>query len=422
MPGSRFPIRIKATPRTAALKEAIVASFTVDSHLARARLAGFDESDWSSVLWWLDISGMAIYFYQRACELGANSLLPRETESGLAQRLGDNRVRIQSLLDESRILSAWFHSGNISYVLLKGFTLVPHSVQETSLRSQADLDFMVADRYSDLAIHFISRLGYRLHAQSGNTLEFRAGAPSVPDLANIYSAKTQRALELHVAKDGTCESQMLSRRVMRELDGTSFYALSSADILIEQARHLLKHLCGEYTRLSWVLEFSRHVVSRRTDADFQLLVQSRAAEITNGNLAMGMALWLAESLFGSTPTMVPDQWRTDALPVRVRLWLERYARTLLLTDVIGNKLYALLRKEVPGSTQQPRSTFQILLPRALPAPILKAVPNETRSEKWARYCVESRFILQRLWFHFREGVRFAIEASRWNREIERIGR
>jgi hypothetical protein len=422
MPGSRFPIRAKPTSRTSALKEAIVASFALDSDSARMRLAGFEESDWLSVLRWLDISGMAIYFYRRACEIGADSLLPPGVEAGLAQRLSNNRVRIKSLLDEACALAAWFHRGNIPYVLLKGITLTPHSVQESALRAQTDLDFLIADRFADLAIHYIHRLDYHLHAQSGNTLEFRAGTPSLPDLANIYSVKTQRALEIHLARDESCESQLLSRRVSREFGGSPIYALSPADILVEQARHLLKHLCGEHTRLSWVLEFWRHIGHLRGDTDLWHRAATSASGLTHGDLAMGMATWLAESFFGVTAAEIPPQWAADALPVRVRLWLERYARTLLLSDTIGSKLYALLRKELPGGAHQQRTTCQILLPRVLPETILDPQPNESLSEKRARYGAEARFIIQRLWFHFREGVRFALETPRWNRAVARIDR
>lgn len=422
MPGSRFSIRHNATLRTAALKEAIVASFSLNPDPARMRLAGFEESDWLSVLGWLDVSGMAIYFYRRTSEIGADRILPRDVEAGLAQRLSKNRVRAKALLDEARVLGAWFETGNIPYAHLKGVTLTPHSVQESALRSQSDLDFMVSERFADLAVHYVHRLGYSLQVKTGNTLQFRAGAPSPPGLANIYSEKRQRALDLIFAKENSGESQLLSRRVMREFEGARISALSPADILVEQARHLLQHLCSESTRLSWVFEFWRHVQSGRGDGDFWRRAESTADEVTYGNLAMGVAAWVAEDFFGGMQAVIPAQWRSDALPVRVRLWLERYVRRMLMSDNPSNKLYALLQKEVPGGPYEARTICQILMPRVLPAPILDAHPHESRSQKWTRYRVEARSIVERLWFHFREGVRFAIEASRWSRAVARISR
>ena len=422
MPGSRNAIRPRPTPRTPALKEAIVASFVLDPDSARMRLAGFEESDWLSVLGWLDVCGMAIYFYHRACEIDADRLLPRDAEAGLAQRLSRNRVRAKALLDEARVLAAWFEKGNIPYAHLKGVTLTPHSVQESALRSQSDLDFMVPERFADLAIHYVHRLGYRLQVKTGNTLQFRAGAPTPPDLASMYSANRQRALDLVFAKENSGESHLLSRRVTGEFEQARISALAPADILVEQARHLLQHLCSEFTRLSWVFEFWRHVHSRLGDGEFWRRAEFTADEVTYGNLAMGVAAWVAEDFFGGIQAVVPARWRSDALPVRVRLWLERYSRRLLLSDTPGNKLYALFQKEVPGGPYEARTICQILLPRVLPAPILEAPPHENLSQRWGRYRVEARSIVERLWFHFREGVHFAVEASRWNRAVARIGR
>jgi hypothetical protein len=416
----RFPIRPKPTTRTPALKEAIVASFALDPDPAQMRLAGFDESDWHSVLWWLDIGGMATCFYLRACEIGVDRFLPPGVEADLALRLSNNRIRTKAILDEARALATWFQTGNIPHALSKGVTL--DSVEASAPGIQADLDFLIAERSVGLAIHYVHRLGYRLQTQSANTLEFRAGAITVPSFANIYSVNTRRALVLHLAREGSGECQMLARRVMCEFGGPRFYALSPADILVEQARHLFKQLCGEYVRLYCLLEFWRHVTARRRDTGFWHRVGSCAAEFAHGDLAMGMAYWLAEDLFGRPTVEIPLQWRADALPVRVRLWLERYARSVLLSDTMGNRLYALLRMELLGNARHHRTTCQILLPRVSPATLLETQPNQSRSPIWVRYYIESRLVLRRLCFQLREGLRFAVEASRWSRAVARIGR
>jgi hypothetical protein len=214
MPGSRFPIRHKLTSRTTALNEAIVASFALNPDPARMRLVGFEETDWDSVLWWLDISRMAIYFYRRACEIGAEPLLQRDVEAGLAQRLSDTRFRTKTLLDRARVLATWFQRGNIAYSLLKGVTHTPQRTQESALSTQTDLGFLIPERSVDLAIHYVHRLAYRLHAQIADMLELCAAWLTVPFPANIYPVETPRALELHLTKDGSGECQLLSRRVI----------------------------------------------------------------------------------------------------------------------------------------------------------------------------------------------------------------
>jgi hypothetical protein len=238
----------------------------------------------------------------------------------------------------------------------------------------------------------------------------------------MYSVRTQRALELHLLTENNEQPGLLTRREWRTFDDTEIAALSSPDILVQQAKHLVKHLCGEYTRLSWVLEFRRHIHARCGDVAYWKSAESIAAAEQNGDLAMGMALWVAEEFFGKIPMEMPQQWSAKALPPRVLLWLKRYARKLLMGDEIGSKLYALLRKEMPGEVGQKHSTRRILFPHYFPRPILQSKPQEQLQERLKRYAVETDFFLRRLQFHVAEGVRFSIEASRWRRAAERCGR
>ena len=238
----------------------------------------------------------------------------------------------------------------------------------------------------------------------------------------MYSVRTPRALELHLLTETDGQSSLLKRRWRRVFDDTPVAVLSPADILVQQAKHLVKHLCGEYTRLAWVLEFRRHVRAKCGDATYWQAAERAAAEEKNGDLAMGMALWAAEEFFGKMPMEIPRQWSAEALPARVLLWLKRYARTQLMGDAIGSKLYALLRKEMPRAGERERSTREILFPHFLPAPIMQPRPQERLAERLERYAVEMDFFFRRLEFHVVEGVRFGIEAPRWRRAVERCER
>ncbi len=422
MPRSPVAKRARPTARTLELKEAIVASFALREDEARRRLAGFNEADWLSVLWWLDIGGMAIYALDSIEHNGAEELIPLSVKISLAQRRANNRIRLEALRHESHAVASSFESECIPYALLKGITLAPESVPESALRCQTDLDFLVAAGNANPAARILNRLGYRLHAQSGHTLEFRAGIMPLPDAANLYTAHTLRSLELHLLPERNGESNILTRSVSRNCGGLTIRALSPADILVQQALHLLKHLCGEHTRLSWVLEFRRHIDARRHNAAFWPLAESHAAQTANGDLAMAIALWVANECFGLSAEGLSKQWSAEALPVRVRLWLERYARRLLLSDIVGSKLYALLRREIPAPPSGTRSTRDILLPRVLPAPILEPRPDENFADRWDRYAAEVNFFFRRFAFHVREGARFAVESSRWNRAAARAER
>jgi hypothetical protein len=237
----------------------------------------------------------------------------------------------------------------------------------------------------------------------------------------MYLENTERLLELHLIPDGGKRSGLLTRRATRIFAGARIATLSQADILVQQARHLLEHLCGEHTRLSWVLEFWRHVEARRFDREFWERVEILAAEERIYDLALGASLWLANKLFRCSAMGLPEKWRAEALPPRVLLWLERYAHDLFLSNSTGSKLYVLLRSEVPSGMEEPKKTHKLLLPIHLPERITRPRPDEGLLGRVNRYLVEAEFLFHRLRFHVVEGVRYVIEASRWGRAAARYG-
>lgn len=415
-------MRIRTTARSAGLKDAIIASFRADARSSTPDFARFNAADWASVMGWLDIGGMAIYFLHRARQIGVEESLPEAVKSGLEQRLENNRVRMQSLLQESHAFAELFQIAGIPYALLKGFTLAPDSVPESTLRSQADLDFMVSRGDTDIAIRCIHAMGYERSGVYGNTMEFHAGVAGRPDLAKIYSAHTRRALELHLLPESSSQSSLLTRRVERTFGGFSIHALSPADIMVQQAIHLLKHLCGEHTRLSWVLEFWRHAATRQSDKAFWSEAKRRAAEIMNGDLAMGIAFRVAGEFFGDAGVVLPEQWSCDALPVRVRVWTERYARPLMTSDQVGSKLYAILKNEIPCAPHEARKIQDILLPRVFPFRIVQPQPHEKMVDRLDRYQIEVEYFLRRLEFHVRASLHLIAEMPRWSRAIAKAER
>ena len=408
-------------PASAALtlQEAVASSFALDRDGVVARLGGFSDAEWTDAMRWLDVSGTALYLADHLRQFGISRVLPPQIEEALAGRLRRNRLRMQSLLEETSTLCSWFDGAGMPYALLKGMTLAPDSVPDSALRSQVDLDFLVAAEQRDLAVHYVRRLGYRLQVQCGGDLEFRAPGVELPSLASMYSAGAPRALELHLLESGGMTG-LLARRVRRSIQGVEVYALAPADILVQQAIHLLKHLCGEFTRVSWVLEFQRHVVTRQHDFQFWREVAELAYEAENGNLAMAISFWLVRDLFGHVPVELPPQWEAGALPKSVRVWLELYARQIVLTDPRPTKLYALLRNEIPYPAEEKRATSKILFPYRIPMRVMDRMPSESVRQRLQRSAIEWRFFITRLRFHLREGIRFGIEASRFKRVVARV--
>ena len=409
----------EASTRARDLKLAILACFASKTSTRFCALDGFSEEDWRRIMFWLDISGMALYLLDQMNHADLERFLPKSIEQALQERWHENKKRTAALMREASIIAGWFEQALIPYALLKGFSLTPDSVPDPTLRWQTDLDFMVPKKSAELASHYVRRLGYSIHANSGETIEFQAGEAGVPDLANIYRVHNQRSLELHVLARDESGLDLLSRTEVRSIGRFTFSVLSGPDILVQQARHLLKHLCGEHTRMSWVLEFRRHAESRKDDAAFWHQVRL-LAEAEDGNLAMAIALWLATDLFGEVAPQYSGYWASGFLPKRVKLWLELYGRELLLADSIGSKLYAILRQELPGRESGTRNLRKILLPACLPARVTTSGRGETLSTTVQRVGIEVGHFWSRLRFHVVEGLRFAVESTRWRRAVARV--
>ena len=72
-------------------------------------------------------------------------MVPQRVLARLQQDLADNTLRTMQMITEANAIHTRFQDAGISYATLKGFTLWPDSVPRLELRSQLDLDFLVAE-------------------------------------------------------------------------------------------------------------------------------------------------------------------------------------------------------------------------------------------------------------------------------------
>jgi putative nucleotidyltransferase-like protein len=412
--------------RTKRLKNAVLACFFRDARDVEALFSDFDLRDWQQTLYWLDISGLALYLLDRLTVLGLENCLPEGIRVRLQQNLAENRTRTAALFEEATVISSEMRRHGISFALLKGISLTPESVPDCALRWQIDLDLLVAACDATAARHILANFGYGLHAVCGNTMEFSAGQSSAPDIRKIYRVHSQRSLEVHMlsTKPGRNGQRMdrLARAQLRNFGGAIIPTLSSPDILVQQALHLFKHLCGEHTRASWVLEFHRHIEARRNDAGFWNEVERIAAVEPQAELALGASMLLSSLIFAD-PAPVPfAQAMVERLPHKVRLWVESFGARVLLADSPGNKLYLILRQELRGGGSNRPAIRRLVFPAHLPPPITRAVAGESLTTRLTRYRTEISFVFVRLYFHVIEGFKFAIELSRWQRRVTETSR
>jgi Uncharacterised nucleotidyltransferase len=367
-----------------------------------------------------------LYLLSRMTELEMCDRLPADIYSQLQQNLADNTIRMNMLIAEAIEINRCFDKAGIHYVNLKGISLWPNSVPNPALRSQLDVDILVAERSAASSKEVLEGLGYQLHAISGRSWEFKSSANCPQTLSDLYRALPCRSVELHLEPDDgepDCKSPRLRRMKQQRFQGMSMPTLCPADIFIAQAQHLFKHMSSEFTRASWLLEYWRHVTFRATEEEFWSELEIRAAEVPGATLALGVVTLLGSRLLEDSAPERLRRWTVDVLPPPVRLWVEVYGGRALLASFPGSKLYLLLQRDAStdaGAVR--RSRRSMLIPRHLPPAIAPKVSGERLRPKLSRHLAQSRYVLFRLRFHLVEGMRYLREASRWQRRLSECSR
>lgn len=411
-------IEIRERARAARLKEAVLASFHEPAPSIEARLREFTSDDWRRAKYWLDVSGLALYFLDRLEVLSIQSSIPEAFLLQLRTNLAENRERAASLFNEALAITRVLQGRNIKCAVLKGVTIPQESVHDFSLRNQMDLDLLVRESDARRVEVCLSEFGYLLDAISGTTWEFKAGPSGKSTLKNLYQVRPERVIEVHLLRDRPCNatSDWLARSEWRCINGHPLPSLSRADLFVLQGRHLFKHMCSEYTRTSWVLEYWRQVCARRDDGDFWREVEDISASEHGSFVAIGAATLLTSLIFGPFAPRDLSRWSMDKLPPGVCMWIQLYGRRVLLSDQPGSKLYLLLRKETnPHSAEERAARRRLLLPLHRPQKITRLAENEGLLERSRRYRLQAGFALRRLRFHVAEGLGLAFESLRWQR-------
>jgi hypothetical protein len=407
----------RSTSREQQLREAVLLTFCEPARSECARLLRLTYSDWQRLLHWLDTSGLALYFLDRVRELGLSEMLPAEVIARLEQNLADSTLRIEAMIAESTAIQRGFLNAGLSYAVLKGFSLWPDSVPKLALRSQLDLDFLVAQESAVEARKILEDRGYHLHAISGRSWEFKSNEGKTPSLKEMYKAGLSRCVELHleVGQIGdTRNASSLSCIEQRSLHGLLTPVLSPVDLFLGQGLHLFKHVCSEFARAAHLIEFRRHILARYNDVKFWQMLQEKTSTDSNARMRLGLVIGLIAHVMGDFAPLALTSWTVDCLPAAAVDWVELYGRRSVLATFPGSKLYLLLQSALEGAGLPPkRSLRQSLLPRRLPPLIAHGAAGETFRVRLKRYRRQGHFIFFRLRFHVVEGLHYLLESARW---------
>jgi Uncharacterised nucleotidyltransferase len=424
-PASSFAHAPSLTPKQRIRKAVLVgiSSFTPPEALIRfpAAFLRSSSAEWKRHLHWLDVSGLALYFFDYVIRRGWHDALPHAVANRLQQNLEDNAKRTRGMIEESIAIQREFQCARISYAVMKGISLAPFSVPFPELRHQFDLDYLVAEGVAPLARRILERRGYRLRAISQATWEFKIHENPHVSLRDLYKDLPYRGVELHLESNAVHQTSRLDRVEHRDLYGISMPVLSPVDIFLGQAMHAYKDLHSGFCRASHLLEFHRHVRMRYNDETFWHKLRMHTEGQRRSRTAIGLVTLLLTSIFGDFAPPALAQWTVDLLPPAAHLWVTLYGHQVVLGEPPGNKLHLLLR-EALRSTGDPQlqPARKSLLPSRLPSRIIQSSAAEPLSTRLARYRVEARFLFTRLYFHTAEGLRYARELRRWRRLVDRL--
>ncbi len=413
LPRDRDVVRPVRLSREQRIREAALLCFSEPCAAPFAHT--LNAEDWKRLQRWLDVSGLALYFLARMTELDQRSSLPASVLNRLERSLDENRGRTYGLMEESVRLQRDFQSAGLSYAVMKGLSLCPVSVSRLELRHQFDLDFLIADSDALAAKEILALHGYTLFAISGRSWEFKKGQTPRVRPQDLYRDLAYRGVELHLEAGTPGTPTRLDRTAAREIHGLMMPVLPPVDLFVAQALHASKDIASAFLRASHLLEFYRHVLAQRDDISFWEKLYLYSREDRRACVGIGMAVYLASSLWGKFAPQALTFWTVEQLPPAVRLWLDLYGRAAALQVPPGNKRHLWLREELAGiSSLAGVSRKPLLLSLNLPRELIQPTPGETLSTRVARYRVQIHFVASRIRFHVMEGLRLLIESRRWN--------
>jgi len=376
--------------------------------------------EWKRLLQWLDTSGLALYLRDRLNELEMDQQLPDWVRDRLDQNCRDNAERMRGQIEECNAIHLDFQRANLSYAIVKGLSLWPRAVPKLELRSQLDLDFLMAESCAPEARRILEQRGYLLQAVSGRTWEFKTASAAAPSIRDLYKAQGHRSVELHLEGGSSGRRALLDHTETLNLKGICVPVLPPAELLLGHGMHLCKHVMSEFIRAAHMIEFRRHVIACRSDESLWSEVRSLAGEDLKISWGLGIVTLLAERLTDNFAPRALTDWTVDRLPGAVRDWVDIYGTRSALARFPGSKLYLLVQSALERSgVARKCSIGQALVPRKLPPPIATLSSRSSLLERARCSRHQVSYIFFRMRFHVVEGARYAWEAIRWRNRLRR---
>lgn len=398
---------------------------------SREYLRRFPAAQWRRSIGWFHASGLALYFWHWAKSHNAESVVPRDVQAVLENRLAMNRNRLEQMSEEFRSINRAFRESGIRHAVLKGFALVPDYCPDPALRNQYDFDFLIPAESMALADRWLQSAG--LVPKEGSRCTHpvvyldRSGRTQPPsDIGSAYSPLTHRSVEIHTrlweadAEKIAFElpANPLARLWERNWNGIEFYSLSPEDALVFQVLHAFRHILNNKCRLSIFLEIARFIDSHSADNAFWRKFAGLVAGRMRLSEAAAVVFSMAVSLFG--PGRPPE---LDALLARflrpaMALWVKRYGIPLSLQNFSRSKeSLHLHRLFIENPRMWPAVKRRKLYPAQLPA-----MPHGSGAGGMRARYRQAIHIARRACFHSSSALRYWWGLPGWSYAVRQVNR
>jgi len=401
-------------------------SGSVETHVGS--LQKFPARDWEASLTWLDLSGIALAFWDRLQKLRAEDVVPAQSGAALAAKLADHRQRVAVMAQEFDSINRQFERAGIEYVVWKGFALIPEYCPDACLRPSYDYDYLVSRNDLDRAQDVLQAAGYVRKSYHGTQHHVTFKHRNLPSrLAvlprGLYTAALPRRIELHVSLWDEEAARIplrvperpLDRKLRRTWQGLCFYSLGEDDEFVFQTVHVFRHILENWCRLGWLLDIAYFLEHRSTDLSFWKRLCSRLAVNKPLAGAGALAILLASRLFHAPLAAPVKNQILGAMRGHVSLWVDHYGLRSALNNFSKNK-YALFlhrefaRDEISWRQIRRRRLFPVHLPNSI-----AGAPTAANSVPLPGNWRQAWYVVKRLIYHWWGGAAYIWEFSRWQR-------
>ncbi len=389
--------------------------------------------DWERMFRWLDLSGLALYLWQRLKDSEATNAVPLAIRVRLERNQMENKARVADAAKEFATLNKLWEESGVRFAALKGFAMIPDYCQDAALRTQYDHDYLLDAESLPAAEAALHSAGYvRKNPHEEHPLAFfrpHHAAPMPAGPVNFYSPRLPRPVELHTrlweANDERIEiapsEGALGRARLRNWNGACFAALDDADALVFQVLHAFRHVLRNWCRLSIFLEIARFLERRSSDTEFWEQFRDRIENRGWLPEAAGGVFSLASNLFAVPVPNLAGPFTVDAMTPAMILWIGEYGKSSALRNFQGNKHSLFLHREFVDDLSAWREVRRrrlfpfVQIPRALK---LRA-PGRVFPLKatW----MQGIHLVRRTKFHITAALSYALAYPVWRRRLRSPG-